>query len=170
MSYSAMDIARIIINYSYKKGNPVSNLKLQKLLYYVQAAFLVETGNVCFDDEITCWQHGPVVREVYNHFCSFGADNIEHQDYVAKMKYKNGRFVLVQEPFDGNEVSEADKQRIYRVVDALLEFNAWTLVDKTHEEAPWKELPVYNIEIKPDRIKQYFREGDNRKRIYGKFD
>lgn len=142
MAYNAMDIARIIINYSHKKKNPVSNLKLQKLLYYVQAAFLIETGDVCFDNEIICWQHGPVVREVYNRFSSFGAEEIACQNFVIKVKYKDGRFRLEQIPFDDGVVSDMDKQRIYRVVDALLGFNAWTLVDKTHEETPWKELVI----------------------------
>ena len=34
--YDVMDVARLIINYSIKIRRPVSNLKLQKLLYFVQ--------------------------------------------------------------------------------------------------------------------------------------
>lgn len=43
-NYSAIDVSTYIINYSCDINSPVSNLKLQKLLYYVQAALLVETG------------------------------------------------------------------------------------------------------------------------------
>ena len=46
--YKAMDIAQYVVNYSIEKDNPVSNLKLQKLLYYIQDAFLVEKGEPCF--------------------------------------------------------------------------------------------------------------------------
>ena len=47
MKYSVIDISTYIIGYSNKIDSPVSNLKLQKLLYYSQAAMLVETGEKC---------------------------------------------------------------------------------------------------------------------------
>ena len=63
--YKAISVAKYIINYSNSIDSPISNLKLQKLLYYVQAAFLVEEGKKCFCDEIVAWAFGPVVPDVY---------------------------------------------------------------------------------------------------------
>ena len=40
--YSALDVARYIIWYCEEKKYIVSNLKLQKILYFIQAKFLVE--------------------------------------------------------------------------------------------------------------------------------
>lgn len=39
MVYNVKDIAAYIVDYSIENGCPVSNLKLQKILYYVQAYF-----------------------------------------------------------------------------------------------------------------------------------
>ena len=51
MSYKAIDIAKYIINKCTIDQHPISNLQLQKILYYVQKAFL-EKNMVAFDDEI----------------------------------------------------------------------------------------------------------------------
>ena len=52
----------------------VTNLKLQKTLYYVQGYYLYRFGKPLFDDEIVNWAYGPVVPEAYFEFCSYGAN------------------------------------------------------------------------------------------------
>ena len=63
MSYRAMDIAKNIINKCTTDQHPISNLQLQKILYYIQKAFL-ENDRVAFEDESEAWQFGPVVPDV----------------------------------------------------------------------------------------------------------
>lgn len=58
-------IATCLIRLSYEKQRPVSNLKLQKLLYYAQAWHLAIFKQPLFNDEIEAWVHGPVVPEVF---------------------------------------------------------------------------------------------------------
>lgn len=58
-------IAACLINLSYEQGSPVSNLKLQKLLYYAQAWNLAFSKQPLFNDEIEAWVHGPVVPSVF---------------------------------------------------------------------------------------------------------
>lgn len=50
--YSALEVARHIINYANSNDQLLSNLKLQKLLYFVQAEFLISQGRTCFTDDI----------------------------------------------------------------------------------------------------------------------
>jgi uncharacterized phage-associated protein len=38
----------------------MTNLKLNKLLYYAQGASLARTGNTLFNDSIEAWPYGPV--------------------------------------------------------------------------------------------------------------
>ncbi len=66
--YSAIDVARYIIWYCKRRRYSISNLKLQKILYFVQANFLVSIGTPCFEEEIEAWDFGPVVPEVYHEF------------------------------------------------------------------------------------------------------
>ena len=70
--YSAMQIAKYTINKCTTEGHPISNLQLQKILYYIQRE-LLQSGIDGFEDEIQAWQFGPVVPEVYRQYCGFGA-------------------------------------------------------------------------------------------------
>lgn len=79
MAYDVMDIARYVINYCIDIGKPISNLKLQKLLYYIQTAFLLDKGKSCFNGIITKWRHGPVVVDVYNEFRKFIGEKIDEK-------------------------------------------------------------------------------------------
>lgn len=70
--YSAMQIAKYTINKCTIDEHPISNLQLQKILYYIQRE-LLQRGMEGFEDEIQAWQFGPVVPEVYRQYCGFGA-------------------------------------------------------------------------------------------------
>ena len=72
MSYTAMELAEYIVNKCMIDGCPISNLYLQKILYYIQRDFL-QKGKIAFHDDIEAWQIGPVIPNVYYEFCGFGA-------------------------------------------------------------------------------------------------
>ena len=57
---SARQVAQFMISFSHEHGDPISNLKLQKLLYYAQAWFLALQDKPLFDERIEAWAHGPV--------------------------------------------------------------------------------------------------------------
>ena len=69
MWYDALDVAKYIITRCYEQGNPISNLKLQKILYFLWADFYRETRRYLFFDDICAWQLGPVVPKVYYEYC-----------------------------------------------------------------------------------------------------
>ena len=68
----ALDIAKYIVTKCVNDNCPISNLQLQKFLFYIQKEFLAQ-NKVAFYDEIQAWQFGPVVPVVYYHFCGLGA-------------------------------------------------------------------------------------------------
>lgn len=74
--YDALDVAKYIINYERSRGRTVSNLRLQKLLYFVQAQFLVTTQRACFCDEMEAWDFGPVVPNVYHVYKAYGSSSL----------------------------------------------------------------------------------------------
>lgn len=65
---SAMDIARYIVHKCIDDGHPISNLQLQKILYFIQKDFLQKESRLAFSDSIEAWKFGPVVPEVYYHY------------------------------------------------------------------------------------------------------
>ena len=66
MAYPVLAVANKILAYgaSATNGELVSNLKLQKLLYYVQGFHLAVFGEPLFEEEIEAWMYGPVVPSV----------------------------------------------------------------------------------------------------------
>ena len=164
--YDALDVANYIVNYSIDEGTPVSNLKLQKLLYYVQAASVIEKkyGYPMFQDEICAWTYGPVVENVYHEFKSYA--NMVIDDHV------NEKITDYGFGYDDNYdpvgiIDENDGILIQRVVNSYRRTSPLEMVRKTHNEMPWKNAyskGELSIEIK--KIKEYYQK--HRDLVYGK--
>ena len=71
MNYTALDIARYIITYYYKRSKPINNLRLQQILYFLWLNFYKQTGRNLFSDNFCAWSLGSVVSAVYNEFCVY---------------------------------------------------------------------------------------------------
>lgn len=163
--YDALDVANYIVNYCIENDSPVSNLKLQKLLYYVQAASLVKmSGRPMFQDDICAWTYGPVVEDVYHEFKSYA--NMVIDDYI------DGRFIDCGFAYDDSYaperiIDEQDGALVKKVVDSYREMSPLEMVRKTHRESPWKDAYDRNeAVISTEAIEQYYLK--NRSLIYGK--
>lgn len=122
---SALDVSKYIICIAQRNGDIITNLKLQKLLYYAQAWYLVNNNNSkLFEDDIEAWQYGPVVPKVYNEFKSFGRKPII-LDCDLERDFQN--------------LSEDDKHYLNEFCEAFFRFSATELVAMTHQEKPWIE-------------------------------
>jgi len=118
MAYSALEIAKYVINHEHKENREITNLRLQKLLYFVQAKILVETGNPCFDDEMVAWDYGPVVLAVYEEYCKYHSRPI---DDTASISLTDTEIV----------------KNIDEVLDYLGDTATFELVQITHAQTPW---------------------------------
>lgn len=126
---AAIKIAEYIVTQACEKGDPVSNLKLQKLLYYVQGEALKTHGEPAFDESIEAWNYGPVVPEVYEKFRIFGAGPIFRK-------------------YETSSIIGETKDVIDRVIATYGGYSAWELVQETHKDGtPWSEA-VKNGKIK----------------------
>lgn len=74
--YEVCDVCKHIIDYSNSNGYYISNIKLQKILYFVKAHFLATTQKPCFQEKIIAWAFGPVVLEAYRIYKIFGGCSI----------------------------------------------------------------------------------------------
>jgi uncharacterized phage-associated protein len=67
--YTANQIADWFISeIEREKGDHVSHLKIQKLVYYAQAWHYTICGIALFNEPIQAWKRGPVIRSVYKRF------------------------------------------------------------------------------------------------------
>lgn len=74
--YSAIDVAEYIVARCANSGRPVTNLQLQKIMYYVQLNFLRTYDKCIFEDDILALRHGPAVKEVYYKYNIWGRNEI----------------------------------------------------------------------------------------------
>jgi uncharacterized phage-associated protein len=118
----ALTIADYFIWKSQQEGIPVTNKKLQKLLYYAQAWSLVLQNKPLFKQEIEAWVHGPAIRDVYFTFKEFGFSPIKKEVDLANLKLSGEDTKLLDE--------------IWRVYG---KFDATYLETLSHSEKPWQE-------------------------------
>lgn len=121
-----MRMAEAVASYIIAEGmrirRPVSNLQLQKILYYVQVYFLKKTGIPFFKDDIEAWQFGPVVPKVYYQYAVFGPAPITI-------------FSTLEIDLDAEE--RKDLNRIIREKAAL---SPWEMVKDTHQKGKAWEM------------------------------
>jgi len=117
---SARDVAKYILANFRAKNGPITNLKLQKLLYYVQAWHLAIYDRAVFTEQIEAWVHGPVVPEVFR-------------------AYKRFRWSPIDAEETNWELPENLNAHINEIISAYGDFSPWDLERMTHHEAPWRE-------------------------------
>ncbi len=110
--YNANDVAKYIINYAIEKENPITNLHLQKILYFVWIDFYKATKEHLFDESIEAWQYGPVVPKVYNEYFIFSS---------FQLKFKQDEIIQNDERLNG-------------FIDKYYKQTVSDLVKKSHEK------------------------------------
>ena len=142
--YSAHDIARWFQNWAVSddddQGEELTNLKIQKLLYYAQGHYLAKYGKPLFHDQIEAWAHGPVVSEVYR-----------------DMKY--GDSLKADDNYDWNLIDKETTEFLAGIWEAYGQFSAWKLRNMSHATAPWKDRfnPAEKHTVIPNEaIRKYF--------------
>ena len=143
--YTAKEIANWFLAYNRKvmsdgDSEYISNLKLQKLLYYAQGVYSAMIKSPLFDDPIKAWRHGPVVEDVYHEYKAYGSDGIKFD-----------------EEFDFGQFDNETQNILEEVYDYFGQYSAWKLRNMTHEERPWKETVINNT-IDQGLIREYFLE------------
>lgn len=140
--YNVIDVAKYIILYCKRKGYSISNLKLQKLLYFVQAQFLVKYGRPAFDEDIEAWDFGPVVPEAYHYFKMWGSSEIPSM--IAKGVEK--------------VIHLEHQNTMDEILEQCAPFSATYLVELTHNQSPWEDSydGSYNKIIPKNSIRRFF--------------
>ncbi len=141
--YKAIDIARYILYRYTTMELPITNLKLQKILYFVQRESLKKKNVALFVDNIEAWQFGPVVPEVYYRYAGYGGMKIDVYD-DPKIN-----------------INEEDINLIDNVIESYKHQSPWLMVDETHMKGfAWDRTcnnyqNAYHPVISIEEIKNY---------------
>jgi len=134
---------------------PMTNMRLQKLLYYAQAWSLALAGEPLFGEDIEAWEHGPVVRSVYMRFKQHGSHRLSTE--------------YAQSP----QLTPAQRSVLDAVWASYGDVGAARLRVMAHRERPWREArqardegDTCNVSLSHDAMREYFaaRLGHDRER------
>jgi uncharacterized phage-associated protein len=116
---TASQVADYFLNFCHEHGDVLTNLKLQKLVYYAQAWYLALHGKPLFSERIEAWVHGPVVPPLYVRLKQFGWNAITLEP--ACPNFTNGT-----------------RKHLEEVFTVYGQYTAWDLERMTHQETPWR--------------------------------
>ena len=132
---------------------PLTGMKLQKLVYYGQAWSLVWDDKCLFPEQIEAWIYGPVVRELFN---------------VSRGHFRPQR--IPSSLTSTGSLNEKQVETVDLVVTAYGKFKTGALVNMTHAEKPWQEArkglgPIDHGDtiISTDLMKEFYTNLDQGK-------
>jgi len=115
---NASVIADYLIWFGQRHGDPLTNLKLQKLLYYAQGMYLAKNHRPLFRDPLQAWIRGPVVYKIWQ-------------------KYNSYKWQPITKSVEQPKVSHFVLGAVQDVVDNYWHCSAFLLEQMTHSESPW---------------------------------
>lgn len=114
-------LAHYVVHKCSSDEQSVSNLQLQKMLYFLQTVYSKSGNGLLFKDEFEAWPYGPVMRDVYREYSSYGGCSI-YKKYpgIEKLDFKG------------------QKRFIDDGIEYLREKYPWDLVKIAHaKNSPW---------------------------------
>lgn len=143
----------VILRLKQEEDMPLSNIKLQKLLYYIQAWHLTFKNKVLFDGDFQAWVHGPVNRQIYDRFNS------------TKYLYSEIGLKDVQDKEIATKLTQEEISHIDKVLEVYAPYSGVELEEMSHKEEPWINArhgyaPNQRCEviINNDLLGDYFRK------------
>ena len=93
----------------------ITHLKLQKLCYYAQGFHLAIFGRPMFDEPISAWMHGPVIRPSWEKYRDYRSDALP-----------------IPKEIDASKYDEPTQEILDDVAFTYGQFSAWALRNLTH--------------------------------------
>jgi uncharacterized phage-associated protein len=136
-------VANLIIEVAKKSDAIVTNLSLNKIIYFLHAAYLQNYDVPLVSAKIEAWEHGPVFREIYHQFKDFGNKKLSR--LAKKLDPLTGDFVEPYVTLPACEVSYLED-----LAAELLKVSPGRLVDMSHiKDGPWYKARYGNRGVNP---------------------
>lgn len=155
IGYSAQTAARTMIDRANDKGIPITNLKIQKLLYFAHGLLLALSNRQLVDENFQAWKYGPVIESLYHDLKIFGSSAIP-----PSSEFVNYWDQINKDDSDAIEAIDA-------VLDQLGANTGGNLIEVSHDtNGPWHRVYHENtksIDIDNSDIQTYFNTIVNKK-------
>jgi uncharacterized phage-associated protein len=157
--HDVRSIANAILDRADNQGIAISNMALNKIVYFVHCDYLIEREDPLVGAKIEAWQHGPVFREIYHAFKKWGDQPIKSR--ALKVDTETGEANVASLDIGSNELGY-----LARLIDRYLRFSAAQLRAISHTKGgPWHFVWAHDGESNPgmrisnDLIKNLYSPG-----------
>ena len=131
--YDVRDVTNFVLDYADQRGLEISNLSLQKLLYFMHGWFFSIYDQPLIKNKFEAWQYGPVQRVIYDQFKSFGKEPIANRR-AKRIDPTTGELRYI-EP----HISEDHCALIRAILEKYEKYSVGQLVNESHtEDGPWE--------------------------------
>lgn len=128
-----------------KEAHDMTNLRLNKLLYFAQGHYLAMYDEPLFEEDFQLWEFGPVVRCIYDEYKSLGSSPITKYEDMDEKR-----------PFTDKEQS-----LLFDILVNYADYTTSELVNLAHKKgSPWElnfEKGVSSIPLTKEDMKKYFK-------------
>ncbi|GLQ92567.1 Panacea domain-containing protein [Dyella acidisoli] len=146
MSYDGRAVANYILDFCTEKNRRITNLALQKIIYFCHVWTLIELHRPLVKQDFEAWQFGPVLQHVYREFKDFDKHPINRR--AIRLDRKTGDLVVVEYDFDAELTA-----LLPRIVDFYSQMGAGDLVEISHVVGgPWDMVWNHAAPINPGMI------------------
>ena len=122
---STLAIANFFIRKSLKEKKPITQIKLQKLVFFAHGFYLALNERPLVNEKIEAWQYGPVVPSIYHRFKNWG------NNPITKVQIENSVNLII---------NEEDIDFLDLVWHKYSRYSASQLVKISHEKGgPWQK-------------------------------
>ena len=121
---TVLDVAHFLIKEENRKiEGSMTNLRLNKLLYFAQVISMLEHGQPLFDDDFAAWDLGPVIPSIYRCYKQYG-----------------DRPIPTPEALDYSVFTLEEIRLLFDVSEHFKNQSTSALVDYSHvKDGPWWE-------------------------------
>lgn len=165
LSTDGRAIANFVLDYCAANDRKVTNLALQKIVYFCHVWSLVELKKPLLKHQFEAWQHGPVLQYLYHQFKEYDRSPITGRA-VALDRF-TGKKIKVEYRFD-----QTTTDLLTRVVDFYSRLSAGYLVELSHAEGgPWDQTWNHGGKVNPgmkidnEKIVDFYSRAVSRVRI-----
>lgn len=149
-----LDVANFFIDIANTaEDDCITNLRVNKLLYFAQAWSLVRLGKPLFEEDFQAWKFGPVVPSIYQEFKDYGKNNIDS----------------VKGDYSIDSFTEDELDLLMDVLREYGQYSSPALVDITHGVGtPWAKVfkDRANNVISKESMEDYFEKKEPLKSFY----
>ncbi|MEF3048508.1 Panacea domain-containing protein [Pseudotabrizicola sp. L79] len=139
--YDVRSVANIVLLRARELGLGVTNLHLNKSLFFIHVDYLRDFDKPLVSAKIEAWEYGPVFREVYNQFKRYKKEPIG--GLAKRVSYATGELVDAHDP-----IPEDTVRYVRELADLYLNVPAGLLVELSHATGgAWDRVWSKGVEI-----------------------